>query len=118
MVETSMGPEAVEQLARQLAAKYGVQQGTVQRFADNLVIFNQENARFQEKDQIFKDSVLEELAALKRQRTAMPNIAVAMAFASIVITLIGLAGTAQAVSKLSDHIAHQDELIHRHHLDE
>lgn len=114
MAETTLSPDAVEALATSLAVKLALDRKTVGDLADQMTQFHQSDRVFKSEDKVFKESVHASLNGLQRQRVLMPVIAIGTAFISIVLSVLGLAGTAQAVSKLSVQIdAQQTELRHQ-----
>jgi hypothetical protein len=117
MAETTLSPEAVEALATSLAVKLSVDRKTVGDLANQMSEFHQSDKVFKAEDKVFKESVSTSLSGLRRQRVMMPVIAIGAAFISIVMSVIGLAGTAQAVSKLSEQINAQQLELREQHLE-
>jgi TRAP-type uncharacterized transport system fused permease subunit len=115
MAETTLSPEALESLARSVAAKLGAEEVATRRVADQMIAFQTEDTKFKIVDAAFKKEISDSLAIIQRQRTMLPIVAVCIAVLSIMMSVVALAGSAQAVSRLSDQLDATQQVIHRLH---
>ena len=104
MEQTTLSPEAVEALAKSLAAKMESHKGAVGDLADQLLAFQEEDKKFKLEDAAFKREMRAGLGMMKAARIDVPLIAVGLSLVSIVFASIALIGTARASQRVSDEI--------------
>lgn len=104
MMEQTLSPEAVEALAKSLAAKMESHKGGLGNLADQMVEFQAADKIFKREDTAFKKEVTESLRALRVVRHDIPIIAVSMSLVAVVIATISLIGTARASQRLNDEV--------------
>lgn len=103
-MEQTLSPEAVEALARSLAAKMETQKGGLGNLTDQMMIFQQEDKAFKEQDAAFKKEVTEALRALRTVRNDVPIISISMSIVAIVLATISIVGMARNAMRLDDEI--------------
>lgn len=99
-----MSPEAVEALARNLAAKMESHKGSVGRLADQLVVFQEEDKAFKRDDAVFKREVRDSLVAIRRLRNDVPLIAIGLSLVACVMAAVSLIKTAQASQQTQQEV--------------
>ena len=99
-----MSPEAVEALAKSLAAKMEFQKGAVGELTDQLMAFQASDQKFKEGDADFKREVRAALATMRTIRHDVPLIAVGLSLVSIIFAAIALVGSARAAERMGTEV--------------
>lgn len=103
-MEQQLSPEAVEALAKSLAAKMESHKGATGRLTDQVVKLQSDFDKFNLEDTKFKQDMMDSLVSLKRVRQEVPIIALGFSLVAVLLATIGLIRTAQASQQMSQEI--------------
>jgi hypothetical protein len=108
-MEQTLSPEAVEALAKSLAAKIEFHKKGVGELANEVIQFREADKKFKEEDAAFKAEVRAALNGLKVTRIDVPLIAAGLSILSILfatLALINARANQRTADELRDVRAH------------
>jgi hypothetical protein len=103
-MEQTLSPEAVEALAKSLAAKIEFHKKGVGELANEVIQFREADKKFKEEDAAFKAEVRAALNGLKVTRIDVPLIAAGLSVLSILFATLALINNARANQRTADEL--------------
>ena len=103
-METSLSPEAVEDLARSLAVKLGIKDRTDTELYNLVLDHESADRKRAQDDEEFRTEVRATLQILKKSKSDLPALAISIAILAAFFSVLSLVGTARATERLSSEI--------------